>query len=185
MKHLKTFDNYINESVNESTNDSLLPINEGEVFVSDAKFKDEATLKADILKNVGPALEKLLKDNGVNYGPIKGLDKGKRIDFESKPITGKDLGIMQYGFKEVYIDTFGGGSFPQINKATGESFEFTPYIWFNLHYSYKHGAPWTDNQGSNGCAFYLPNEKRSDIFYDIINGVFVKQSDAEKRKDWR
>ena len=184
MKHLKTFDGYVNESINENAG----MLNEAEVFVSDDKFKDEATLKADILKNVGPAFNKLLKDNGISYGPVTAKESsgrgGSRIEFESKPITGKDLGIMMYGFKEVYIGSFGGGSMPRINKAAGDIFEFSPYIWFNLHYSYKHGAPWTDSQGSNGCSLYLPNERRSDIFYDVINGVFLKASEAEKRKDW-
>jgi hypothetical protein len=181
MKHLKTFDGYVNESVNENAG----ALNEAEVFVSNDKFKDEATLKADILKNVGPAFTKLLKDNGISYGPVTAKEgRGNRIEFDSKPITGKDLGIMMYGFKEVYINSFGGGSFPKINKAAGESFEFFPYIWFNLHYDYKHGAPWTNSQGSNGCALFLPNEQTSNIFYDVINGVFLKASEAEKRKDW-
>jgi len=169
----------------KNANESVNPLNEATVFVSDEKFKDESSLKADILKNIGPAFVKLLKDNGINYGPVTAKDGGRnRIELESKPLTGKDLGIFMYGFKEVYIDSFGGGDFPKINKAAGDMFEFSPYIWFNLHYSYKHGAPWTDSQGSNGCSLYLPNERRSDIFYDIVNGKFLKTSEAERLNIW-
>jgi hypothetical protein len=181
MKHLKTFEGYVNESA-----DVASPLNEGKVYISNDKFTDEATLKADILKNVGPALNKLLKDNGISYNPITAKEgRGNRVEFDSKPLTGKDLGVMQYGFKEVYINSFGGGGFPEINKAAGEKLEFSPYIWFNLHYDYKHGAPWTNSQGSNGCSLYLPNEDTSNIYYDIVGGVFLKASEAEKRKDWQ
>jgi len=169
----------------KDTNESANPLNEATVYISNDKFKDEATLKADILKNVGPALVKLLKDNGINYGPIGARENRGRVEFESKPITGKDLGIMQYGFKEVYINSFGGGSFPQINKAAGDTLEFSPYIWFNLHYSYSHGAAWMNSQGSNGCSFYLPGETTSNIFYDIVGGVFLKAGEAERRSDWK
>jgi hypothetical protein len=82
---------------------------------------------------------------------------------------------MQYGFSEVYIDTFGGGSIPRINK-TDAGIEFPPYIWFNLHYSYRHTSG-----GSNGCALVPPGEDRSDIFYDIVKGEFLGQKEAEKR----
>jgi hypothetical protein len=178
MKHLKTFDSYVNENVNES-NEIL---NEADVFISDDKFKDEAGLKADIMKNIGPAINKLLKDNGISYNTISAKEaRGNRIEFESKPLKDKELGIMMYGFKEVYIDTFGGGSLPKINQTADGKLEFTPYIWFNLHYSYTHGAPWINSQGSNGCPLYLPNESRSDVFYDIVGGVFVKGSEAGKR----
>jgi len=180
MEHIKDFQDFINESENIS------PLIESEVFISDDKFADELALKADILKNVGPAFNKLLKDNGISYNPVTAKEgRGNRVEFESKPLTGKDLGIMMYGLKEVYIDSFGGGSLPKINKAAGEKLEFSPYIWFNLHYSYRHGAPWTDSTGSNGCSLYLPNERRSDIFYDIVGGVFLKSSEADKRTDWR
>lgn len=181
MKHLKTFENYVNNKLEESTN----PLNEGEIYISDDKFADVAALKADILKNVGPALNKLLKDNGISYNPITAKEgRGNRVDFDSKPLSGKDLGVMQYGFKEVWINSFGGGSFPQINKAAGEKLEFSPYIWFNLHYSYEHGAAWMNSRGSNGCSLYFPGETRSDIYYDIVGGVFLKSSEAANRKDW-
>jgi len=179
MKHLKTFEGYLNEVAQEKSN----PLSESkEIYVSDAKFKDEAALKADIMKNMGPAINKLLKDNGITYGPItvaEGSGRNARYEFESKPIMGEDLGIMKYGFKEVYIDTFGGGSIPHINKDA-DGFEFSPYIWFELHYSYTHGSADTTSQGSNGCSLYLPGEKRSDIYYDIVNGVFLKSAEFLK-----
>ena len=174
------------ECVCDKSNESANPLNEGAtLYVSNEKFKDEASLKADILKNVGPALNNLLARQGVKYNSITAKENRGRIEFDSKPITGKDLGIMMYGFKEVWIDSFGGGSLPQINKAAGENFEFSPYIWFNLHYSYTHGAPWIDSQGSNGCSLYFPGERRSDIYYDVIEGRFLTGTEAEKRKDWQ
>ncbi len=183
MKHLKTFEGYLNEGAQEEAN----PLFEGTTtFISNDKFKDEASLKADIMKNMGPAINKLLKDGGISYGPItvkEGAGRTARYEFESKPITGKDLGILQWGFKEVWINSFGGGSIPQINKDA-DGFEFTPYIWFNIHYSYTHGSAETSSQGSNGCSLYLPGEKRADVFYDIVNGVFLKSSEADKLRIW-
>lgn len=178
MKHLKTFEGYLNEGAQEESN----PLSEGkEIYVSDAKFKDEAALKADIAKNLAPAFNKLLKDNGIDSPPVTVEENRSRYEFDSKPIMGEALGIMKYGFKEVYINSFGGGAVPQINKDA-DGFEFTPYIWFNLHYSYTHGSADTTSQGSNGCSLYLPGEKQSNIFYDIVNGVFLKSSEASKIK---
>ena len=175
MKHIRTFENFLNED----TNSDLL--NEGnQVFVSDPKFKDETALKADILKNVGPAINDLLARQGVKYHPITAKENRGRIEFDSKPMTGNELGFMQYGFSEVFLDTFGGGNFPQINKASGENLEFSPYIWFNLHYDYKHVGG-----GSNGCELRFSGERSSNIFYDVIAGKFLTDSEAEKRKDWQ
>jgi hypothetical protein len=162
------------------------PLNEGAtLYISNPKFKDEASLKADILKKVGPALDNLLARNGVKYNAITAKESRGRIELDSTPLTGKDLGIMQYGFKSVWINSFGGGSFPQINKAAGEAFEFSPYIWFNLHYSYEHGAAWMNSQGSNGCSLYLPSEKSSNVFYDVVEGRFLLESEAARRSDWK
>ena len=178
MKHIHTFENFLNEDNNADL------LNEGkQVFVSDPKFKDETTLKADILKNVGPAINDLLARQGVKYHPITAKENRGRIEFDSKPMTGNDLGFMQYGFTEVWLNTFGGGNFPQIQKATaedGSDFEFSPYIWFNLHYDYKHVGG-----GSNGCELRFSGERSSNIFYDVIAGKFLTDSEAEKRKDWQ
>lgn len=175
MKHLPTFESFLNEG-----NNIDLLNEENQIFVSDPKFKDETALKADILKNAGPAINNLLARQGVKYNPITAKENRGRIEFVSKPMTGKDLGFMQYGFTEVWLNTFGGGNFPQINKASGENFEFSPYIWFNLHYDYKHVGG-----GSNGCELRFPGERSSNIFYDVIDGKFLTSSEAEKRKDWQ
>jgi hypothetical protein len=174
MEHIKDFQNFINEST-----EVVDPIMEKEVFITDDRFKDEKTLFADILKNMGPAINKLLKDKGINYNPITVTENRGRYQFDSKPITGDALGIMKYGFKDVYIDTFGGGAVPRVNK-TEAGIEFPPHIWFNLHYSYDHGSADVPAQGSNGCALYLPGEKQANIFYDIVNGVFLTSSQAAK-----
>lgn len=169
MKHLKTFEGYLNEGEN------IEPINESTTFVANEKFTDEATLKADILKNAGPALTKFLNDKGVKWpGALTIEDKGNRIALSSKPVTGNDLGLMQYGFKEVYITFFGGGSFPKVNKSS-ESFEFEPSIWTNLNYSYVHTSG-----GSNGTNFILPGSDDSNIWYDVINGVWLDRKEAQK-----
>lgn len=175
MKHIKDFQNFIYESQDAFDN----PLNEKEVFITDDRFKDEKTLFADILKNMGPAINKLLKDKGIDYNPITVSENRGRYQFDSKPITGKDLGIMQYGFKEVYIKTFGGGAVPRVNNSEA-GLEFSPYIWFNLHYSYEHGSADTSTQGSNGCALYLPGERQANIYYDIVNGVFLTSSQPTK-----
>jgi len=175
MKHIKTFENYVSTDVNESA------LNEADVYIANDKFTDEATLKADISAKIGPAFDKLLKDNGITYPSVTVSENRGRYEFDSKPVTGKDLGIMQYGFKEVYINSFGGGSLPKISKDA-DGFEFEPLIWFNLHYSYVHGSADTSSQGSNGCSLYLPGEKSSNIWYDIVNGVFLKGSEADKLK---
>ena len=165
----------------KNTNESVNTLNEGTtLYISDPKFKDEASLKADILKKVGPALNDLLSRQGVKYNPLTATDRRGVIAFESKPMTGKDLGFMQYGFKEVYIDIFSGGGFPQINKATGENFEFSPYIWATLHYSYKHTLG-----GSNGCSLIFTGEDSDSIFYDVVDGRWLTQREAARRSDWK
>ena len=174
MEHIKDFQNFINEST-----ELIDPLMEKEVFITDDRFKDEKTLFADILKNMGPAINKLLKDKGITYNPISVTENRGRYQFDSKPITGDALGIMKYGFKEVWIDTFGGGTVPRVNNSEA-GLEFPPHIWFNLHYSYEHGSADTSATGSNGCALYLPGEKRADIFYDIVKGVFLTSSQAGK-----
>jgi hypothetical protein len=175
MKHVNNYENYLKEGFSEPA------LNEGVMqFVSDDKFKDEASLKADILKNAGPALNDLLSRQGIKYNPLTAKDKGRRIDFDSKPFTGKELGFMQYGFAEVYIGIFSGGSFPEINKAASEKFEFAPYIWATLNYSYKH-----TNGGSNGCSLIFSGEQRDDIYYDVIAGKWLTSSEAAKRSDWK
>jgi hypothetical protein len=176
MKHIKTFEGYVNESVN--------PLNEATVFVSDAKFKDEATLKADILANAGPAFGTFLKAKGVDWPTAITIEeRGNRLTLTTKPVTGKDLGVMQYGFKEVYLTFFGGGTLPKIQKATaedGSDFEFEPSIWCRLNYSYNHGSESTSSQGSNGCSFFLPGTDNADVWYDIVNGVWLDRKEAQK-----
>jgi hypothetical protein len=178
MKHINSFEKFVSVNENAEANNLL---NEADVFIANDKFKDEASLKADIAKNMGPAFDKLLKDNGITFPSITVSENRGRYEFDSKPVTGKDLGIMQYGFKEVYINSFGGGSLPKISKDA-DGFEFAPLIWFNLHYSYNHGSADTSSQGSNGCSLYLPGERTSNIYYDIVNGVFLKDSEAQKLK---
>jgi len=181
MKHLKTFEGYLNEGAQvEETK-----LNEADVFVSNEKFKDEATLKADIIKNAGPALAKFLKDKGLDWPtPVTVEEKhGRFIQIASKPVTGAALGIMQYGFKEVYITFFNGGQMPKIQKATaddGSDFQFTPSIWCNLNYSYVHGSASTSSQGTNGCNLFLPGTDSNNIWYDIANGVWLDQKEAQK-----
>jgi len=179
MKHLKTFENYSNKSTD------VVSLNEADVFVSNEKFKDEATLKADIIKNAGPALAKFLKEKGLDWPtPVTVVERsGNRLSIVSKPITGAALGIMQYGFKEVYISFFGGANLPRIQKATaddGSDFQFQPSIWCRLNYSYTHGSADTREQGSNGCALYLPGTDNADIWYDVVNGVWLDRKEARK-----
>jgi len=180
MKHIKTFEGYVSTDVNETMN----PLNEAVVFVSDAKFKDEATLKADILAKAGPAFIAFLKAKGVDWPTAITIEEsGNRLTLTTKPVVGKDLGVMQYGFKEVYLEFFGGGTLPKIQKATaedGSDFQFEPCIWCRLHYAYKHGSADTFSQGSNGCNLYLPGTDNSDIWYDIANGVWLDRKEAQK-----
>ena len=171
---------YKEKDANESADPLKVdPLNEAEIFIANDKFKDEAALRADIADNIAPAFNRLLSKNGIVFPPVTIKENRGSYQIESKPVTGKDLGIMQYGFKEVYIDSFGGGALPKISKDA-DGFEFTPIIWFNLHYSYNHGSADTSSQGSNGCALFLPGERTSNIWYDIVNGEFLKDSERQK-----
>lgn len=175
MKHIKTFEGYVNNDVNESMN----PLNEATVFVSNDKFTDESTLKAEIIKNAGPAFITFLKDKGVDWPTAITIEeRGNRLTLTTKAVTGKDLGVMQYGFKEVYLTFFGGGTLPKVNKAA-DTFEFEPCIWCRLNYSYNHGSESTSSQGSNGCSFFLPGTDNSDIWYDIVNGIWLDRKEAQ------
>jgi hypothetical protein len=170
MKHIQTFENYFNEEVQ----DSSTRINENEIYISNEKFTDEASLKADILKNAGPALESFLRDNGFDWTPgFQIVDDRTRLKLVSKPMKGDDLGIMQSAFAEVYITFFNGGSYPNVNKAAKEAFEFEPSIWCNLNFSWKnHGG------GSNGANLILPGQDRSDIWYDVVNAEWLTTDGA-------
>jgi hypothetical protein len=157
-------------------------VNEGEeIFISDERFQDLDSLKADILKKITPAINDFLARQGIKYNPITVKEDRGRYAFISKPVTGKDLGFFQYGMVEAYIDSFGGGQVPRIREADGK-IEFNPLIWFNLHYSYKHGTPYIGSQGSNGCPLYPPGERSSNIWYNIITGRFLISSEAQKTK---
>lgn len=178
-QHVKTLDTFLNEGIETPKNEN--PLLEAEVYVSDDKIKDPAALEADILNNIVPAFNKLLADNKVPYKIDKAVINRGRVEFVGRPITGKDLGIMQWGIKNLWINSFGGGTY-NVQKVTSdeEKFGFSPLIWFNLHYSYEHGSAETSSQGSNGCSLYLPGEKQSNIYYDIVNTVFLKASEADK-----
>lgn len=164
------------ESAEVNENES--PLNEGDIYVSSDDFADETSLVADVIKNITPAFNKLLKDSGIDYKIDSTQFNRNRFEFSSKPMVGDKLGIFKYGFKEVWIDSFGGGGI-QIQK--GEEFKYTPLIWFNLHYTYSHGSADTSSQGSNGCSLFLPGQTSSNVYYDIDNKVFLKYSESEKR----
>ena len=171
--------------VEESEAPAVNDLNEGDTFIKDPRFINQAALNADIAKNAGPALEKFLKANGINWpGKMEITVQSNRMVLETKPVTGKDLGILQYGFKEVYLTFFNGGNITLksvVNPDTmkGE-IEFKPSIWTNLNYSYKHGAADTSSQGSNGCTFYIPGNQSGDIWYDVVNGVWLDRKSAQK-----
>lgn len=174
--------------VEESEAGAPNDLNEGDLFLPHTNLPSitEEQLKKDIIGNIGNAFNKLLKDAGIKYNPVTAIESGGRIRFESKPLTGNDLGVMKYGFKEVYISIFNGGSMPKIQKsAAKENLLFTPYIWCTLNYRYTHGSPDTSSQGSNGCSLYLPGETSDSIYYDIGSYKFLTQSEAAKRQDWR
>lgn len=169
----------------KDTNESVNPLNEAELYITDSNITDEATLKADILKNIGPAFNQMLKNAGIKYNPVTASESRGRIQFESKPLTGDALGIFKYGIRECWIGLFSGGNMPQIQKDT-EKFSFKPYIWATLNYSYKHGAQGANySSGSNGCSLYLPGEDSDSIYYDIVGKKFLTNSQAMKRKDWQ
>jgi len=184
MEHFKTFNAFVgstNESdvaKNTEVNENVDPLNEGDIYVSNENFKDETSLVADIIKNMPVAFNKMLKDAKIDYSIDSVVFNSNRFELKGKPLTGDALGIMKYGIKEVWINSFGGG---QIQVQKGEEFQYTPVIWFNLHYSYTHGSADTSSQGSNGCSLYLPGEKSSNVYYDIDNRVFLKYSESEKR----
>jgi hypothetical protein len=174
--------------VEESEAPVVNDLNESDTFIKDlSKFANQAALIADISKNAGPALEKFLKASGINWPgkmEITVDSRSNRLKLETKPVTGKDLGILQYGFKEVYLTFFNGGNITLrsvVNPDTmkGE-LEFKPSIWTNLNYNYNHGSADTNSQGSNGCTFYIPGNQSGDIWYDIVNGVWLDRKGAQK-----
>ena len=172
----------------EESEAAVNDLNEGDLFLPHTNLPTitEEQLKKDIVGNIGNAFNKLLKDAGIKYNPVTAIESGGRIRFESKPLTGNDLGVMKFGFKEVYINTFSGGSMPKIQKgAADENLMFTPYIWFTINYSYKHGSEGTNSTGSNGCSLYLPGETSDSIYYDIGSYKFLTASQAAKKSEWK
>ena len=174
--------------VEESEAPAVNDLNEGDLFLPHKTMPTitEEQLKKDIMQNIAYAFNKLLKEAGLSYNKVTAVESGGRIRFDSKPLTGNDLGIMKYGFKEVYINTFSGGSMPKFQKGTDEkAILFTPYIWFTINYSYKHGSESTSSTGSNGCSLYLPGETSDSIYYDIVNYKFLTASVAAKKTEWK
>jgi hypothetical protein len=174
--------------VEESEAPAVNDLNEGDLFLPHKTMPTitEEQLKKDIMQNIAYAFNKLLKEAGLSYNKVTAVESGGRIRFDSKPLTGNDLGIMKYGFKEVYINTFSGGSMPKFQKGTDEkAILFTPYIWFTINYSYKHGSESTSSTGSNGCSLYLPGETSDSIYYDIVNYKFLTASEAAKKSEWK
>ena len=164
------------KKVTESVNEGL------GVFVTDDRFNDLDSLKADIEKKIGPAFNNFLARQGIKYNPVTIKEDRGRYQFASKPVTGKDIGFLQYGIIEAYIESFGGGKVPRIQEVDGK-IQFDPLIFFNLHYSYVHGSQKDKHsRGSNGCALYPPGENSSNIFYNILTGAFMTDSEAEKAK---
>jgi hypothetical protein len=184
MEHFKTFNAFVgstNESdvaKNTEVNENVDPLNEGDIYVSNENFKDETSLVADIIKNMPGAFNKMLKDAKIDYSIDSVVFNSNRFELKGKPLTGDALGIMKWGIKEVWINSFGGG---QIQVQKGEEFQYTPVIWFSLHYSYTHGSESISSQGSNGCALFLPGEQRNDVWYDIDNKEFLPYRAAEKK----
>ena len=106
MKYVNNYEGYLKErnsfGINEGVGNHPVP---STLYTSDPKFKDAETLKADILKNAGPALNNLLSRQGIKYNPLTTTAfSPERFEFKSNPLTGKDLGVMQYGFKNVEIN---------------------------------------------------------------------------------
>jgi hypothetical protein len=181
---LHSFQEFLNESKSEEIIENPLNENAEVTFVSDKRIKDEKDLFDYIEKHLAKAFNTLLSDNGIDYNPVtaKMNVAKRRVELDSKPLMGKDLGIMKYGFYEVWINSFGGGQLPQFRHNENGEFEFHPYIWFNIHYSYHHGSPDIGSQGSNGCSLYLPGERTSNAYYVVLDEKFYKDSEARRMK---
>jgi len=170
---IKTFGEFINEG-------NVTIISEKyEDYVTEDKITSKEELYSHIVKNIGPAFGKFIKSKLSIDHKFEGADnKRGYIEIESKPFTGKDLGIFKFGIKEMWINTFGGGQ-PRF-KTEDEQFKFQQYMWMRLHYSYNHGAEHVNKQGSNGCNLFIPGEDTDAIYYDILNDKFLTSSEGEK-----
>lgn len=140
-KHIKAYEQFVNETSNEGT------LNE--------------SVYGEYVKKVGPALTKFLKEKGLNWPtPFKATEQKGYIQIDSAPVSGKDLGIMQYGFKSVVLSTRFG---TEESTTSGEP----DLIVFGLSYQYEH-----PNGGTNGTDLVLPGTRYSNIFYSKTHDKF-------------
>jgi hypothetical protein len=129
---------------------------------------------SEYVKKVGPALTKFLKEKGLNWPTtLKATEQRGSIQIESAPVSGKDLGIMQFGFKNVVLSTRYG------TEASIMSDGEPNLIVFGLSYQYEH-----PNGGMNGTDIILPGTRYSNVFYDKTEDKFYTwedQKNAEKK----
>jgi hypothetical protein len=141
-KHIKVYEQFVNETSNEGT------LNE--------------SVYGEYVKKVGPALTKFLKEKGLNWPtPFKATEQKGYIQIDSAPVSGKDLGIMQYGFKSVVLTTRYG------TEAGIMSDGVPDLIVFGLSYQYEH-----PNGGTNGTDLILPGTRYNNIFYSKTHDKF-------------
>jgi hypothetical protein len=148
MKHVKIYEDFFNEATDESRYARVYAENLNE------------SAYGEYVKKVGPALTKFLKEKGLNWpAPFKATEQKGYIQIDSAPVSGKDLGIMQYGFKSVVLSTRFGNEV----MSDGEP----DLIVFGLSYQYEH-----PNGGTNGTDLILPGTRYNNLFYSKANDKF-------------
>jgi hypothetical protein len=149
-KHIKLYEDFLDRQW----------INEAETK-GESKAVNESVY-GEYVKKVGPALTKFLKEKGINWPTsLKGTEQRGYIQIESAPVSGKDLGIMQYGFKSVVLTTRYG------TEASIMSDGVPDLIVFGLSYQYEH-----PNGGTNGTDLILPGTRYNNIFYSKTHDKF-------------
>ena len=171
----------LNEFVNANEEQPKLLEGALDEETTDPNITDEKTLYDYVMNNIGQAFSDLLKEKINLTYPVKAVDQRGYIKFDGRELSEDEIGLFKYGMKNVWIGVANTSKIPK-GKMKDDVFTFERSLWFTLHYTYEHGAPWRNAGGSNGCALYLPKEDSSDIWYDITGKKFYTYSEASKVK---
>lgn len=140
-----------------------------EGYIEDPNIKSKEQLLVAISKNIQRAFTEFTKKKKIPDMLVEIEEHQGRysISAQSDQIKGRDLGIFANPFEYAVFNLFSGRSIEFSER--GDRFFFKPYIWSDIHVSWKHkeggfnGAKYFvdkyDGRPESGIAYSIPDEK--------------------------
>lgn len=176
MKHIPSFDEFVNEGITDSNLESINEAN-NLIYVKDKKFKSSQDIMDSFHKNAGAAFEKFVADKlGFKVkAVIESNRRGDSVVITTENISSKDIGIFANAFETVNIESWTGGAIEH-QTVNNMQFEFSPLIFFQFHLNWRNL-----NGGSNGTALVFPGSSPHNptVAYNIIENRFMDQKDLK------